>query len=75
MVHAIDSHATGKAETEPYRMISIAETEVHRGKERTDHSRQKTERKGRRQETIGVKESHQKHQCVCSDVILFHYDT
>ena len=48
MENAIDSHATGKAETKPHRMIRVAETEIQRGKERTDHSRQKKKRKGRR---------------------------
>ena len=45
MENAIDSHATGEAGTEPHRMIRVAETEVHRRKERTDHSQQKREKR------------------------------
>ena len=45
MVNAVDSHAKGEAETEPYRMIRVARTKVHRRKERTDHSQQKREKR------------------------------
>ena len=48
MENALDSHAAGEAETEHCRMIRLAETDEHRRKERTGHSQQKRERKGRR---------------------------
>ena len=77
MEHGIDSHATGEAEEEPHRMIRVAETEVHRRKERTDHSRQKTERKGRRTgsgdegRTMLLLICKRMYVCVCECVLMW----